>query len=183
MRKQRPKYQWTPLPQTPGLPPQERPERNWVNNSRRHFLEKGIFLLSTCLTLGIGIPLLGSILSPALWRKSPSGWKTIGEIEQFPEGEITPVELQSSLKEGWMETTHKETLWVKRWGQQVIVFSSTCTHAGCRVTWNHQKQRFLCPCHGGQYDSEGRVVAGPPPQPLRRYQVKLERGQVWVKEA
>ncbi len=183
MRKQRPKYQWSPLSPTPGLSPQEYSERSWVNNSRRRFLEKATLLLSSLLTLGMAIPLLGSILSPALRRKPPSEWRAIGEIEQFPEGEITSAELQSSRKDGWMESAHKEALWVKRLGQQVIVFSSTCTHAGCRVAWDRQKQRFLCPCHGGQYDSEGRVVAGPPPQPLRRYLVKLEEGQVWVKEA
>lgn len=183
MRKQRPRYQWSSLSPISGLSPQECSEGDWVNNSRRRFLEKVTLLLSSLLTLGMAIPLLGSILSPGLRRKPPSEWRAIGEIEQFPEGEIVSAELQSSRKDGWMVTTYKETLWVKRLGQKVVVFSSLCTHAGCRVTWSRQKKRFLCPCHGGQYDSEGRVVAGPPPQPLQQYQVKLEEGQVWVKEA
>jgi hypothetical protein len=29
---------------------------------------------------------------------------------------------------------------------------------------------FACPCHGGQYDSEGRRTAGPPVRPLNRYE-------------
>jgi Rieske Fe-S protein len=32
---------------------------------------------------------------------------------------------------------------------------------------------YVCPCHGGAYDRDGRVVAGPPPQPLQRLAVRV----------
>ncbi|MEH2256308.1 Rieske 2Fe-2S domain-containing protein [Nostoc sp.] len=34
-----------------------------------------------------------------------------------------------------------------------------CTHLGCIVKWDFEKNHFICPCHGSQYDSQGRVVA------------------------
>jgi isorenieratene synthase len=48
--------------------------------------------------------------------------------------------------------------------------SLTCTHQGCTV----QKQtdgKFLCPCHGALYDTEGKVVSGPAKRNLPRFQI------------
>jgi len=45
-------------------------------------------------------------------------------------------------------------------------FSAICTHLGCIVQWVSGRQEFLCPCHGGRYDADGRVLGGPPPKPL-----------------
>jgi menaquinol-cytochrome c reductase iron-sulfur subunit len=49
--------------------------------------------------------------------------------------------------------------------------ANTCMHLGCPV------QAFLtgfsCPCHGGQYDTEGRRIAGPPVRPLNRYETSV----------
>jgi Rieske Fe-S protein len=41
------------------------------------------------------------------------------------------------------------------------------------VNWNEVKGQFICPCHGGVYDRDGRVVSGPPPAPLTRLNVRV----------
>src|SRR5438105_3638760 len=56
-----------------------------------------------------------------------------------------------------------------------VVLSSVCTHAGCSVTWHPERSQFLCPCHGGVFDGNGKSVAGPPPRPLTRL-VATRRG-------
>lgn len=45
--------------------------------------------------------------------------------------------------------------------------SPKCTHAGCIVAWNAADRTWDCPCHGGRYDAEGKVIAGPPMADLR----------------
>jgi thiosulfate dehydrogenase [quinone] large subunit len=56
-------------------------------------------------------------------------------------------------------------------------FSAVCTHAGCTVGLSGNT--FVCPCHGGEYDATtGAVVAGPPPSPLRQYDVRVVDGDV-----
>jgi cytochrome b6-f complex iron-sulfur subunit len=50
--------------------------------------------------------------------------------------------------------------------------SSACTHQGCAIT-GHSGQTFVCPCHGAQFDSSGRVVAGPAPTALRQYATRF----------
>jgi isorenieratene synthase len=48
--------------------------------------------------------------------------------------------------------------------------SLTCTHQGCTVQ-RQDDGKFLCPCHGAVYDTQGRVVAGPAKQDLPRFKV------------
>lgn len=44
--------------------------------------------------------------------------------------------------------------------------NAVCTHLGCVVPWNGAEGKFICPCHGSQYNSEGKVVRGPAPLSL-----------------
>ena len=52
-------------------------------------------------------------------------------------------------------------------------FSATCTHLDCIVEFQKKERRIFCNCHSGEYDLTGRNVAGPPPRPLERYEVKF----------
>ncbi len=51
------------------------------------------------------------------------------------------------------------------------VFNATCSHLGCLVKWDSESNMFICPCHGGKYDANGNVVAGPPPSALAQHKV------------
>lgn len=52
-------------------------------------------------------------------------------------------------------------------------FTSICTHEACPVG-SFDGQRIVCPCHGSEYDTSGRNVAGPAPRPLAEYRVALD---------
>jgi len=52
-------------------------------------------------------------------------------------------------------------------------FSATCTHLDCIVEYHPDRKRLYCNCHGGEYDLQGKNVAGPPPRPLAVYTVKV----------
>ncbi len=60
------------------------------------------------------------------------------------------------------------------------VLSGICTHLGCIVKWELDKERFFCPCHKGVFDKEGNVVSGPPPRPLDEFKVVIENHKVYV---
>ena len=38
--------------------------------------------------------------------------------------------------------------------------------SGARCTGTRKDKKFRCPCHGGVYDADGKVLEGPPPRPL-----------------
>ena len=44
--------------------------------------------------------------------------------------------------------------------------NAVCTHLGCVVPWNANESKFICPCHGSQYNATGKVVRGPAPLSL-----------------
>jgi Rieske Fe-S protein len=55
-------------------------------------------------------------------------------------------------------------------------FSATCTHLSCIVEFRRTQQLIWCNCHNGEYDLNGRNVAGPPPRPLTPFAVHLVSG-------
>jgi Rieske Fe-S protein len=56
--------------------------------------------------------------------------------------------------------------------------SPICTHLGCTV--EIEQSRLVCPCHGSNYDREGRVLRGPAEQPLTSYRVEVTSDDVLV---
>ena len=53
-------------------------------------------------------------------------------------------------------------------------------HLGCPVRYVEASERFICPCHGGVYDFEGKVSGGPPVRPLDRFYTRVRNGEVEV---
>ena len=67
-----------------------------------------------------------------------------------------------------------------RKGSGIEARSLWCTHTGCEVRWSGEEQRYLCPCHDGVFDAEGKVVAGPAPRPLPAYPIRVTETEVWL---
>ncbi len=57
---------------------------------------------------------------------------------------------------------------------KISVFSSRCTHLGCRI--NETSNDFLlCPCHGSRYNMQGVPVEGPALSPLEKLDFELNK--------
>jgi Rieske Fe-S protein len=85
-------------------------------------------------------------------------------------------------QDGWYRARTRQTVFLVRTGDRSVrALSATCTHLGCQVQWDSEGGKFRCPCHGGAYDLEGRVVEGPPPRPLAAIEAQMdESGNVLV---
>jgi glycine/D-amino acid oxidase-like deaminating enzyme/nitrite reductase/ring-hydroxylating ferredoxin subunit len=46
--------------------------------------------------------------------------------------------------------------------------SPTCTHMGCRISFNGAEETWECPCHGSRFGLDGSVLQGPANRPLTR---------------
>lgn len=57
-----------------------------------------------------------------------------------------------------------------------------CTHLGCTVEWKADRNHFVCPCHGSQYDAQGRVVHGPAKRSLPLATVIVKQNQIRLVE-
>jgi cytochrome b6-f complex iron-sulfur subunit len=56
--------------------------------------------------------------------------------------------------------------------------NAVCTHLGCVVPWNGSEDKFICPCHGSQYNAQGKVVRGPAPLSLALAHANVENDKV-----
>ena len=61
-----------------------------------------------------------------------------------------------------------------------VALSAVCTHLGCVIAWQEQTGEFLCPCHGGRFSADGKVLGGPPPKPLESLVVQLDGDQLKI---
>jgi len=147
---------------------------------RRRFLARVITTIHTVIGGTIGVILGGAILSP-IFGKRPANWLTAANLADLPENRPTPVTIRVAREDGYNQVIDRRTVFlVKTSESQVTALDSTCTHLGCRVSWDAEAQVLRCPCHGGVYDATGAVTAGPPPAPLATLTTRIEGNQVLV---
>ncbi len=65
--------------------------------------------------------------------------------------------------------------------QGMRAFSAICTHLGCVVEWDQERQFILCPCHDGRFNPiNGAIISGPVPAPLPALELTLEGDAIYV---
>ena len=60
--------------------------------------------------------------------------------------------------------------------------NAICTHLGCVVPWNAAENKFMCPCHGSQYNSEGKVIRGPAPKSLALAKIEEKDSKIYLNQ-
>ena len=149
---------------------------------RRSFLKASLLFISGLISAVIAVPLFGFAVLPAL-KKAPKKYVVLGIVDLLKGSRYRKVNYTFQSKDGWIQTNRKRSVYVTDSGNgNFVVFSRVCSHLNCLVRWEESKGQFLCPCHGGVFDEEGNVVAGPPPRPLEKLSVKVEDGVLYVKE-
>ncbi len=138
---------------------------NEIKKSRRGFL-------FGCLTT-LGSIFAGSVFYTVFSYLVPPSRKRAGEIVKIPKGELPP---------GGMKRFHIRGIpgVVINSRGEYAAFSLVCSHLGCLVKWEGEKNEFVCPCHGAKFDAAGKVISGPPPTGLEALTVEDKEGEVWV---
>lgn len=148
--------------------------------SRRSFFAWMTGAAVAVIGLGLAIPLVGYVISPALKRRERA-WVDIGAVDEIAEGTPTQLNYMATVRDGWVETQLQKSVWaVKRPDGTVTVFSPICPHLGCGYRWDQPARAFKCPCHGSVFDADGNVVAGPAPRALDRLPTKVEQGRLLI---
>jgi Rieske Fe-S protein len=92
-----------------------------------------------------------------------ASWQEAGSIKIPPSrAPLTSAPPSSPLSQG--DATYivvKDDGSIEKYG-----INAVCTHLGCVVPWNKAENKFKCPCHGSQYNNEGKVIRGPAPLSL-----------------
>ena len=187
-----------------ATPAEPRPEPVLEGYSRSRFLEASTLAIGGLVGAGIAVPVIGfSVVSPFLRVKQYE--VDLGPVSGFPLNQWLITSFLLDPKEG--DVTGR-TAFVRNNGKidvdkhsvdSFTIISNHCVHLGCPVQPNGptgdasvragkdgQQIRtqpvtpsgFGCPCHGGNYDSEGNRVAGPPVRALDRYDYAIRGGRL-----
>lgn len=125
--------------------------------NRRNFI-------CTCASIGVGASLMSLSACSLLDEKE----MLLGEEKALKE------------KEYHVLTFNRKDIFVRFSEEKWEVFSLICTHKKCTVEYKAKEELFVCPCHDGTYNKEGKVIFGPPPKPLRHLKTEIRNGQLWV---
>jgi menaquinol-cytochrome c reductase iron-sulfur subunit len=154
-------------------------EKEQIN--RRNFLSFAIWGIGTLISAGMGIPAIAYIIGPAINRSKTQEWIRLGPISKIELKTPTLFKFTIQRKSGWIVNEEEVSVYtLTDNGRDFVALSNICSHLGCRVRWITEQNQFFCPCHNGIFDKEGKVVSGPPPRPLDRYDVKVEDDQLFI---
>jgi menaquinol-cytochrome c reductase iron-sulfur subunit len=195
-----------PPPPTKGVgAPETVPREPGVGERfpRDRFLEGATLGLGAMIGAIVTIPPLGLLTASAFEGQSFQK-VNLGPINDFPLGKFIITTFVEDPEAGEVS---RRTAYIRNNGfldklPSFTILSNHCAHLGCPVQPNGpvdtsatktQKDRagnvvlsktpvqpagFGCPCHGGQYDTEGNRTAGPPVRALDRYSYSIVEGHL-----
>jgi Rieske Fe-S protein len=183
------------------IPPEDRFPRS-------KFLEASTLGLGAVIGGVVTVPALGFMIGPAFTKEAQKDID-VGPITNFPQDKFVVTTFTSNAAQGEVSRRtayirYNGTVAVKVDGKQqqqpsFTIISNHCAHLGCPVQPNGPLNNagtkrfrdvtliptvsiagFGCPCHGGQYDTEGNRIAGPPVRALDRYSFSIREGHLFI---
>jgi Rieske Fe-S protein len=195
------------LPATEGeaVLAEPEPEEQDDRFPRSRFLEGATLGLGAAIGGLVTVPALGFAVAPAFLKQHTHN-VDLGPIADFAEGQFM---VATFLVDPAAGEVSRRTAYIRNNGvlkdlPSFTILSNRCAHLGCPVQPNgpvfQDKEKiqkiqdglevrliptlpaggFGCPCHGGQYDTEGNRVAGPPVRALDRYEYSIRNGNLWL---
>ena len=150
--------------------------------SRRGFYLTVIYGIWAVIGAALSLPAAVYLLFPPAARKK-NDWVEAADLSHLTLKVPEEAVFRKTRVDGWKVTSEKSTAWmIKMSDSEVVAFAPQCTHLGCAYHWVEQKQEFLCPCHTSTFSMDGRVLTGPAPRPLDRYDVKISGNKVMLGE-
>jgi menaquinol-cytochrome c reductase iron-sulfur subunit len=126
--------------------------------------------------LAVSLPVVGFAVAP-IFDRPEERWEGVGPADDFVADTYRQAVITQVQGVG---DSGKTTVYIRRGStdldenpDEYIAISSRCAHLGCPVRFVGAAGSFICPCHGGVYDFEGKVIGGPPVRPLDRFQTRL----------
>ena len=170
---------------------------------RSKFLEASTLGLGALIGGVVTVPPVGLLVASAF-----EGQKfkevDLGPLSDFAEGQYV---ITTFVEDPAAGEVSRRTAYIRYNGllksqPSFTILSNRCAHLGCPVQPNGpvdakpervvtdkagaellkltkvKPANFGCPCHGGQYDTEGNRIAGPPVRALDRYSYSIKNGRL-----
>ncbi len=169
------------------------PDPDPVPTPRRNFLAiASSIVIGGLITLTPVVAGLGFFLNPLIRRRAnfkggdTEGFLAVTKLTDLP-NDGTPLRfvLRADKIDAWNIFKNETigSIYLRKMpGDQIIAFTDTCPHLGCKVDYQEGKQSFLCPCHASAFELDGKPTNKIPPRGLDVLDCKTDQdGRVWVK--
>ena len=183
-----------------AMPPPEPGERF----ARSRFLEGATLGLGGVITGVVVLPVLGFTVLPA-FLDQPKERVDMGPLTEYDEGQWYVAKFLIDPGQGYIS---RRSAFIRNNGllqgkPSFTLLLNRCAHLGCPIQPNGpmlgkaktvkgangtidlqpvQPAGFGCPCHGGQYDTEGNRTAGPPTHALDRFSYEIVNGRLLLSQ-
>jgi menaquinol-cytochrome c reductase iron-sulfur subunit len=155
--------------------------------TRRRFMTGTTHAAGAVAASAFILPALGFALGP-VFEKVEHRWEAVGTPDDFTPDTYVPKVFTETPGIG---EVGKTTVYIRQHNEALdgpqkdeydgyVAISTRCMHLGCPVRFVPASERFICPCHGGVYDFQGKVDGGPPVRPLDRFYTRIRNGQLEV---
>ena len=143
--------------------------------SRRGFVKVAIGGAGLAYAAAIGYPIYRYLNSPVEKSVAESAVSEVNlkDGHKLPKGSALIFKFGARPA---MLIHHEDDSWV--------ALDAVCTHMGCTVAYDPNRNEIKCACHGGVYNARtGENISGPPPRPLTKYVIAMTADSLTVKRA
>lgn len=157
-------------------------------NDRRNFLR--IAIVGSVALISSGVGAAGILLPPAATEAPTTGPRPLVPLLRLGainKDEPLGLDLSISVRDGWRLRTRRARVFVVRLadGDAAASFkalSGVCPHAGCGIEYKADDKKFICPCHGAEFDPHGASKEGPSPRDMDPFEVSIaeHQGAAWL---
>lgn len=114
------------------------------------------------------------------WLAAATGAAFLFPLLRFTGHRVPPkprlVEVPAPLPASGVHTAHDFLLFAAPDGTgDAVAVSRICTHLGCRINYQEERQVIECPCHQSRFTPKGRRIAGPAEKDLPAYPVTVKK--------
>ncbi len=151
--------------------------------TRRTVFGLGVQAAGVLAVTPIALASVGFAIAP-IFDTPEEMWEGVGSVDDYASDSYRQAVI--TIVNG-VGDSGKTTVYLRRGSEtldedpnEFIAISTRCAHLGCPVRFVKAAGNFICPCHGGVYDFEGKVIGGPPVRPLDRFQTRVVGNQLEV---
>ena len=146
--------------------------------ARRTVLLGAVYAMWGGIAAALGVPAFVYLFFPPKTPKADP-WVEAGDVAGLTGDRPVEMVFRRNRTDGWKLTSQKATAWAVRGPDgQATAFGPQCTHLGCAYHWDDARREFVCPCHNSRFGLDGKVLTGPAPRPLDRYETKIQGGKL-----
>jgi len=97
-------------------------------------------------------------------------WENIVERTLKQHSSKLKITLPTDIAKG---VTLFKSVIINKKDNELNILSSKCTHLGCRIN-KLENDKLICPCHGSQFNPDGKVINGPATSSLKKLNHKTD---------